>query len=197
MAHAQEMRPFAISCEPLYILNYGVRINLERKITQRDWAGINITGYSAPDSHTYGSWMSNSDFYRIDAMKGIGIGGTYKRHFFRKLFINLGAGYTFFDVQKKDFAFEEFHEDGMLFYQYDKIEKHCFFNKITTNASIGIHSTFQQLFFVEPYLGAGLAYSFYDQSYRRKYNETMFGFGYRGFYWVLGVKLGFNIPRSR
>jgi hypothetical protein len=25
----------------------------------------------------------------------------------------------------------------------------------------------------------------------------MFGFGHRFFYWVLGVKLGFNIPPSR
>jgi hypothetical protein len=189
---------YALSFEPLYIFNYGMRLNLERKMTASDWAGIHVTGYYAaykPD--TYGQWMSNSDFLRIDGLKGFGIGGTYKRYFFRKFFFNLGAGYTYYDVRKNAPGYEKFREDGLDFYRYSEVDKRSFFNKITTSAAVGIHSTFQQAFFAEPYFGAGWAYSFYDRSYGEKYNETMFGFGHRGFYWVLGVKLGFNIPPSR
>jgi hypothetical protein len=197
-ASAQEQHPWALSCEPLYLLNHGMRISLERKMNARDWAGINLTGYNiSHDPDTYGQWTSNSDFNRIGALKGFGIGGTYKRYFFRKLFVNLGAGYTYYDVRKKAPGYEPFSEDGLTFYRYDEIDQHSFFNKIMTNASVGIHSTFRHAFFAEPYFGVGMAYSFYDRSYTEKYNETMFGFGHRGFYWVLGVKLGFNLPRSR
>jgi hypothetical protein len=198
-ANAQEKRQMALSVEPLYIFNNAMRINLEKKMTAKDWLGLNMTGYYAPyGPDGYGSATSNSDFLRVDKLRGIGIGGTYKRYFARICFINLGADCTFFDVQNNDeYGFRKFREDGLVFYEYGLIDTHSYFKKLTTNVNFGIHSTFHRVFFVEPYIGMGVAYSFYDSSYPEKYNETMFGFGYRGAYLSMGVKLGFNIPPAR
>jgi hypothetical protein len=194
-ANAQEKYPYALSFEPSYIFNNALRINLEKKITKSNWLGINLTGYYWPYDPEYGYGTSNSDFQSVGGLKGLGIGGTFKNYFARKWFIELSAGYTFFDVQNESYGFREYIENDLTFYEYGYMDKqHYYFKKVTTSFSIGIHSTFRQAFFVEPYIGMGLAHSFYDRSYQEKYNETMFGFGYRGPYFLLGVKLGFNIP---
>jgi hypothetical protein len=194
-ANAQDGHPFALSFEPSYLFNNGLRMNLERKMTKQDWLGVNITGYYSPlDPRNNSTWISNSDFQEIDGLKGLGIGGTYKRYFARICFINLGANYTFFDVRNKAYDYRAFTEDGLVFYEYGYMDKHYYYKKATANITFGIHSTFRHVFFAEPYIGVGLAHSFYDKSYPEKYNDTMFGFGYRGPYFLLGIKLGFNIP---
>jgi len=194
-ANAQNAHPFALSFEPLYIFNNALRIDMERKITPNEWLGINLTGYYSEYNPDAGrSWKSNSGFHQIDGLKGLGIGATYKHYFTRISFINLGANYTFFDVRNEGYGYREFRENGLAFYEYGKMDKHSIFKKVTANITYGIHSTFRRAFFVEPYVGMGLAHGFYDESYQEKYNDTMFGFGYRGPYLLLGVKLGFNIP---
>jgi hypothetical protein len=200
-ANAQEKYPFALSFEPMYFFNNALRVNLEKKVAQRDWLGLNVTGYYSPldpDANDR-SITSNSDFEYIDGLRGLGLGGTYKHYFTRICFIDLGAGYTFFDVRNEgfDYNYSKFIEDGLVFYEYGEVKKHQYFGKVMVNTNFGIHSTFRHLFFVEPYVGMGWAYSFYDHSYQEKYNETMFGFGYRGPYLLMGLKLGFNIPPVR
>ncbi|MDR1524194.1 MAG: hypothetical protein LBS79_02910 [Tannerella sp.] len=197
-ANAQEIRPaYTLSFEPLYLFNSGMRINLEKQIAPRNWLGINLTGYYLPYDTESGHGTFNSEFESIDGLKGIGIGGTYKYYYARKWFMELGAGYTFFDVRNDGYGFRKFREDGLPFYEYVYTEKHSYFRKVTANFSIGLHSTFHRHFYVEPYAGLGLARSFYDKSYGEKYNATIFGIGYRGTYPVLGIRLGFNIPPAR
>jgi hypothetical protein len=196
-ANAQEKYPaYTLSFEPLYLFNSAMRINLEKQITPRNWLGINLTGYYLPHDPD-GFETFNSELQSINGLKGIGIGGTFKNYYARKWFIELGAGYTFFDVQNKSYGFREFHEDGLPFYEYGYIDKHSYFRKVMANFTVGLHSTFHQHFFIEPYAGLGLTHSFYDKSYEEKYNSIIFGFGYKGTYPVLGIRLGFNIPPAR
>jgi hypothetical protein len=192
-AQEEEESAFTLSYEPLYLLNSAMRINLEKRITPRSWLGINLTGYYWPYDPEYGYGTSNSDFQSVGGLKGIGIGGTFKNYYARKWFIELGAGYTFVDVRNEDYGLREFHENGLPYYEYALMDTHSYFRKVTANFTVGLHSTFHQFFYIEPYTGIGLAHSFYDNSYGEKYNETMFGFGYKGIYVVLGIRLGFNL----
>ncbi|MDR3269039.1 MAG: hypothetical protein LBT83_08240, partial [Tannerella sp.] len=95
-----------------------------------------------------------------------------------------------YDVQYPTADFYGYVEDGLTYYEFGTRDTHQHFNRLATNACVGVH-TFRHAFFVEVTLGLGYAYGFYDES-KRRYNEV-YGFGYRGLYPVFGLKLGVNL----
>jgi len=199
------MPEYAVSVEPLYLINGGLRLNLEKKLPSNDWFELNLTGYwlphrdidILPNYYGYhyerrGYMIPNADFNRISGLSGLGIGGTYK-HFLSSFFmINPAFSYTWYNVEKPLCDFVPYKEDGLTFYDYMWTYQQRSFHKLTMQVAFGVRTSFKRLFFLEHYVGIGYAYSFYDKN-KLTYNETMFGYGWRGSYLTMGVKLGFNL----
>jgi len=203
----RKMAQYAISFEPNCLLEGGLRINLEKKLRSIDRLEVNLTGYYLPyrdmqsaDNYLFSMWWDgggystlNTDFEkRISGLSGLGIGTTYKHYFFRRFMISTAFSYTLYNVQYANYDFYQYTEDGLNFYDYLWMNTHQPFHKLTTHVALGARTTFVRTLFAEPYIGLGFAYSFYDEN-KRHYDETMLGYGYRGYYLAAGIKLGFNI----
>jgi hypothetical protein len=207
-SHAQDaevkLPRYAVSVEPFYLFNGGLRLNVEKRLTPKEWLELNITGYHLPHSDirednflwwSYeegGHVTSNSDFTRFSGLNGFGIGGTYKYYFHSTCFVSTNASYSYYDVEYPDWDYYPYKEDGLTFYEYELNSKHQNFNKLSGNVCIGVRSFFRHTFVLEFYGGVGYAYSFYNEN-KKSYDETVFGFGRRGFHPVFGMKVGFNI----
>jgi hypothetical protein len=193
---------YAVSIEPFYLYNGGLRLNIEKRLDPKKWIELNITGYWLPYSEIkdgYSSWAdrggwytSNSDFNEFTKLNGFGLGGTYKYYFYSTCFLSAGASYTYYGVQYEDRIFSKYMEDGLPFYEYGLQNINQQFQKVTGNACIGAHSFFRHTYSMEFYGGIGYAHSFYDKD-KRHFDETVFGFGHIGLYPMFGFKIGFNI----
>ncbi|MDR3338625.1 MAG: hypothetical protein LBT25_00770 [Candidatus Symbiothrix sp.] len=187
---------YAFSIEPLYLYNGGLRINAEKRLTQKEWFELSVTPYYLPpydNNYDYSGWStSNAGFDYFSKLQGIGIGAGYKLYFSPLFFINPGVSYTFYKVKYPGYDFHPYQENDLTLYTYgyEQITQH--FNKYTLSFCFGGRTPFKRLFFVEYYGGVGQSFSFYD-SRKKPFDETMFGFGYKGIYLTTGVKLGFNI----
>jgi hypothetical protein len=193
---------YAISAEPFYLINGGLRLNMEKKLQSNDWVELNLTGYWLPHSdilpNSYrwedrgGYLIPNADFNRISGLSGLGIGATYKHYLSSFFLVNPAISYTWYNVENAAYDFLPYKEDGLTFYDYVWTYTNQPFHKLSMQVTLGFRTSPKHLFFLENYLGLGYAHSFYDKN-KSNYTETMFGYGYRGPYLTLGVKLGFNL----
>jgi hypothetical protein len=195
---------YAVTFEPMYLHNGGLRLNLEKQWKQRERLELNIAGYYLPYNEIIpsyslsgnieggGHYTPSSELKSFNRLSGVGVGGTYKRYFLKSCVVNAGISYTYSDIQYPSLDFHKYSEDGLTFYDYDLREIHQYFNTLAVHLSTGIRSSFHHLFFVEYTMGLGYAYSFYDKD-KNAYNESPLGFGYKGIYPVISIKLGFNI----
>ncbi|GHT56851.1 hypothetical protein AGMMS49982_23870 [Bacteroidia bacterium] len=200
-----ELPNYAVSVEPFYLFNGGLRLNVEKRLSAREWVELNVTGYilsyrEITESGLYlsdpeegGHVTSNSDFYRFTELSGFGLGGTYKYYAWKTIYFSANVAYTYYNVGYLDWNFLPYEEDGLVFYEYGSQNTHQQFNKVLGNLCIGVRSFFTHKYMIEFYGGLGYAHSFYNPD-KRAYNETSFGFGYKGVYPVFGMKLGLNIP---
>ena len=197
----------AISIEPHYLMNGGLGLNLETKICPNHWIELNLTGFHLSHSdrkfsdYYFWSWyggghaIPNSDFDYISGLSGLGIGATYKYYFFRNFRVNTALSYNWYNVGYEGYEFYPYTEDGLTFYDYKWANIHQPFHKLRLHVALGVRSTFERVFFAEPYVGIGYTYSFYDEN-KRAYDETVFGYGHRGLYVLAGIKLGFNLHKK-
>ena len=198
---------YAVSIEPFYLYNGGLRLNLEKNLKANHWIELNLTGYWLPHSDarqktvdengktsytSSGYIISNSDFRRIYGLSGLGIGCTYKYNLSKYFTLNPAISYTRYNVENTAYDYVPYREDGLTFYEYALIYKKQTFRKLTTQITLSGRSSFKYLLFMEYYTGLGYAYSFYDEN-KPHFDETMFGYGYRGYYFTLGIKIGVNL----
>jgi hypothetical protein len=191
---------YALSVEPSYLANGGLRLNVAKRLTPKEWIELNITGYRIPryeinDSYYWGNvgnWItSNSDFNEFTELSGGGLGGTYKYYFHRLFFAAASTSYTYYDVEYNSWDFHAYTEEGLTFYDHEIQNISQPFHKLTGNLSIGFRPPFRRAFFMEFNGGLGYAYSFYNKD-KRPFNESPFGFGYRGVYPMMSFKIGFH-----
>ena len=199
---------WAVSVSPYYLLNGGLGLNLEKKIRPNHWVELNLTGYhlSRPDKQTirtffgiYNSYdgflVPNADFDYISGLSGLGVGTTYKYYFFRNFMVHTAFSYNWYDVKYTSYNYSPYTEDGLTYYEYMWGDVHQSFHKLRLLVAVGVRSAFKRALFAEPYVGLGCTYSFYDEN-KRAYNETVFGYGYRGLYLTTGIKIGFNLCKK-
>jgi hypothetical protein len=195
---------YAVSVEPLFLYNGGLRLNVEKRLTPKQWIELNVTGYRLPehkmddDNYYNNSWWnndgwitSNADFNSFSKLSGAGLGGTYKYYFYSSNYVSGGISYAYSGVQYKDYTFHPYTEEGLTYYSYGLHNVNQDFHRLAGNLCIGTRSAFYHAYLIEFYGGLGYTHSFYDKD-KRTYDETMFGFGYKGMTITFGFKFGFN-----
>jgi hypothetical protein len=184
---------YAISLEPLYIANCGLRMNFEYRPAKKHSLELSLMPYYFPgDDDDYGNIIANSTFDDFYSLAGLGAGFGYKYYFASLFFISPNISYTRYNVKYHGLEYNQFEEDGLKYYYYGKTLVKQSFDKFTACITLGSRTPYRRAFFIEYYAGIGLAHSIYDTN-KKAYDELMFGYGYSGVYLTTGIKLAFNI----
>lgn len=189
--HAQqEGKKYAISLEPNYLFNGGLRVNFEKQLSNpAKWVEVGLTGYITNDKPLGFDWDDGYDNYKINSLKGAGINVGYKHLFYRCFFYNIGASYTYYKLKYDDYAFIPYQEDNLTFYKGQRIEDTQNFNKLTLSTGIGITSRLANRVFFEMSAGIGYAHSFYNED-KPHFDNDVFSLGYRGVYPQAVMRIG-------
>lgn len=180
---------YTVSVQPLYLLKHGLKFDFEKELRkEKKWLQIGVMGYYTPhkDGNERETLASSYDGY--NKMIGGGLSVAYKTMLGRRGFhYNFGLLYNFYNVDYEKTGYLRFVENGLTFYEYGAYGVNKKFHQPAAFINIGKHMALSRHVFVDMFMGLGFMYSF--QSGERVYKDYC-GFGYRGFYFNGGVRLG-------
>lgn len=198
-AQKEEVRhpKYILSTKPLLLFDGEYKLSLETHLDNpNQWVGVGLSGFFLPDREGK-TWSTRTaidyDDY-LKSLKGGGIDISFKQYFVTSI---LYAGgdlfYGHYQIKYDDFIFKKLEEDGLVFYERDFgiVKKH--FNKVAANVYIGVGTPLKNRFFIDTYLGVGYSYSFHNEN--SPMFDSIFGFGYRGVYPVMGCRVGFTFGK--
>ena len=150
------------------------------------------------DIETFKSFTSGFDDYH--KITGKGAYFNYKKFIFRDfVYYSVGAQYTKYNAKYHDTFLNSYIEDELKYYYYEDEQLICQeFDKIDLKVSFGIQTPLRRTFYVNPFLYAGMSFSYYDKD-KRSYNNYG-AMGYRGPILGAGFRIGWafhrvNIPK--
>ena len=190
---------YAIGWHPFTLFDMGLSVDFDMRVKNtNDWLCLRLTGYyggkSDPDDEYYSSWISSASGWKeYSALSGLGVELAYKRYFSKNLYYyGLGVGYHYFDVSYLRDRYVPFEEKGLTYYSYKRNHPESqYFNRIKPSLLLGFRSPVSKNPYVEGFVSLSYAYSFYDAN-KKPYNNTMYGFGYRGMTFGVGGKIGWS-----
>lgn len=181
-----------ITWQPTSLINGGLRFDYEQRIKGRHWARIAPTVYIFPGT--------DSDYWYDDYGKGVyatrnagfGLDMAYKYYINRLEIVYClgGINYHYNHVDYEQYDYVPFVEDGLTKYRYTKADKCQNFNRVGALACIGIQTPQRIGFYIDTYMGIGYCYTFYDKD-KARFDDSVFGYGYRGFHFTGGFRIGF------
>ncbi|MDD2437251.1 MAG: hypothetical protein PHG27_03165 [Massilibacteroides sp.] len=188
---------FILSTKPFLLFDGEYKINFEMPLkSPQDWVGIGLSGFYLPEKHNR-TWSTRNTINYGDelfGLKGAGVDLTYK-HFFlpRMVYVGGDLSYGYYQTKVEDFILRPFEENGLTLYEYTYGKTTKDFNRIASQVYVGISSSIQKMIFVDAYLGVGYTHGFYKDDTPRF--DSLFGFGYKGVYPVLGLRVGIAFGR--
>lgn len=197
----EKQRNYTIGLHPSLFIDGGLSLEVEKRLGDtKKWLGVRLTGYSLPyeepSPHYYwGSreWQTiQSGGEYFNRQSGVGLRLSYKQFFHKEmLYWGGGLNYSYFDITYQSEGYEPFEEDGLTFYRYRAGDTRQYFNKLNPFLSFGIQSPLRKRFFIDGFLTLGYSHSFY-KSDRKAFDDTIFGFGYRGVTLGIGGRVGWS-----
>ena len=202
---------YTITIQPMQLLlNNGLRLDFETRIGEGpNWLQFGPTLYMAKKNNV------NPDYYYYDndyhsgfgftgfrepffKLKGGGLDINYKRFIDPRLSAYLAAGlsYTHFNLNYYGVrsSWKEYTQDGLLYHEYNYMfgwqNQHI--NRMSINCYFGhqVPSSFKFLF--DMFVGISYRHSFSDKE-KYPFNKYKFSYGYTGFVWMTGIRLGIGI----
>ncbi|MDR2120148.1 MAG: hypothetical protein LBP64_04650 [Tannerella sp.] len=191
-ARSDGARKNAISVQPLYIFNRGMRIDYERELhNPYHLLQVSAKGYLMHDGYgTVTTLLFNDD--RIEKLSGVGAEVNYKYFFLKRRipYVSAGVSYGYFRTQQYDSDFAGFREDGLMFYRPDYSLRTQTFSRAGFNTCFGVQTSPCKRFFVDGYIGLGFCRSFYDKNRYHPDSDNMNGLTYNGLTATTGLRLG-------
>lgn len=196
---AEKEFKYALSFEPLYLFNAGIRFNFETllKGDQRQVLQISAIGY-------YNDWYDDDwetllldNTYGSNKVAGGGVGVDYRlfpSSQYQKFYVSGGISYHYFSLNHDACKLVSFTEDDLVFYEPVMTTSNTPFNKFGANFCLGLQNRKSKVILTDIYMGAGYSYGFFDEE---KYTpgNTMHSIGYRGITLLLGFRLGFRFGK--
>ncbi|MBN2520843.1 MAG: hypothetical protein JXB17_10090 [Bacteroidales bacterium] len=178
-----------ISFTPQYMINRGLKMNIERKLNECKWIQISPELYFANNNNSNGG-----DHY--NELIGAGI-SVHKKLFFNQnsglfspyvtnelgLYLSYGPSYNFFYLNY-------FSSDDNYGSQYS-----TYIHKIGGDVLIGYEFIIKNILIIDLYTGLGLRYSFIDVEGEKQnlFYRYYTGFGYTGTLFQGGMRIGLNL----
>lgn len=190
---------YTIGLHPSYLMNGGMRIDLDKKLSPDKWLQFTATGYFMNNRSLDGEgWSTPNSYYDyFSSLKGAGLGAAYKSFFMSRststprFYVSTGLYYTHYNVSYPGRCYESFTEDGLTYWRYKVGNRSIMYNKLNTNICLGFQNpAIKKNFFIDFYLGIGYSYSFFNQN-DNPFDTGVFSFGYRGIEPVGGLRMGF------
>lgn len=201
-AYAQESRKelynYSIGFQPLYLANGGLRVDFEKRLSDKRLLQVGAIGYLLPDrEYDYWDTLLLDSHRDIRKMTGAGLALDHKWFPFQKanfLYFSVGASYNYYNVKYNGLDYTSYEEDGLRYYEpyYGKITQDI--HKVGGNACFGIQSSVRKPFVVDGYVGWGYSHSFYDDE-KAHINRHFMTAGYSGMTFLLGLRLGWRFGR--
>ncbi len=181
---------YSVAFEPVFGFNNCFKFDLEAKPMAHNF-GFELT----PEIYT-GQHILN---HTADDISGFGI-GIYQKYYVpgddkHPVMISYGATYRRINVSYHDEGFIPYQQNGLDFYQYKN------FTDVLKNQSLQLGFTAnvrlvyaEQFFSLDVYSGGAYKFAKQQSTYPgyRNYNAQMYDYGYKGFTFLLGFKLGFH-----
>lgn len=200
-ANAQDSKTtfpkYTLSTKPLLLFDGEYKLSLEMPFkTPQQRIGFGLSGMFLPGRNG-DTWFTRTtiDYDNwLKSLKGFGVDLTYKYYFIKSiLYVGGDVFYGHYQTKYDDYAFKEFQENGLTFYEREFGPRKKNFDKVALNAYFGVGTPLKNRFFIDTYLGIGCSTSFYNHDGPRF--DSIFGFGYKGLYPVMGCRIGFNFGR--
>ena len=167
---------------PQYLINRGIRIDIEKQISGKHWIQICPQFYlSEKDNEDNFIYDENS----FNSLIGGGL-NVYHKIFahsdFTKhgLYFSYGVTYNYFEI--------EYFDD----YLGSTINAEATIHKVGFDINLGYQFMIKQIVSIDLFTGVGTRYSFMETNSdnKEKFNATYFGYNYTGNLLLLGVRIG-------
>ena len=127
-------------------------------------------------------------------LRGGGLDINYK-HFIdsrRAGYFATGLSYTHFKIDYWGYKWENFREDGLPYHAYVLDYRTQHINRLGFNAFWGRQAPKKGAFIFDVFGGLSYRHSFSEKN-KPAFNDTMLSFGYTGFVFIAGFRIGFGL----
>lgn len=191
-----EFPKYILSTKPLLLFDGEYKVSFEKALNNpQHWVGVGLSAFYLPerDGKTWDT-RNTIDHDYLRSLKGFGIDVTYKYYVFRNfMYIGGDLFYGHYQTGYDDYSLETFVEDGLTFYEYSYGMTKAKFNKLASNIYFGIGTPIANKFFIDTYIGIGRSITPGNKHGDRF--DSIFGFGYEGFYPILGARVGMTFGK--
>ncbi len=185
---------YMIKGEPLYLLNNGLCIDLEKRLgNSTKWLMVTPQLYVNYDNSN-GDGMGRNNYLNLI---GGGMDITFKNYastegFLSTVYTGFGATWKYYDVKLAKDTWVLSEEDGLNVYMPGIKKYNEQINKFGINAILGMQNRILKGMFFDIYTGLGIRYSMYHSADEPVYKFTrgIWDFGYTGISIIGGVRLG-------
>ena len=202
-------KKYTFAIQPFQWINWGWRFDFETRLGDGPgWLQFGPAVYSASDNDHYfyhgnNYWHDRNVSFRepFSKLNGAGLDISYK-HFFdpnRSVYFASGLSYARFNI---DYVgtygkWNEYTEDGLqyheyLFYQKATDTQHI--NRISVNQYIGFQPPSRHAFLFDMFVGISYRHAISDKD-KPQFDEHTFSYGFTGFVFMTGIRLGFGIKK--
>lgn len=182
---------YIVSTKPLLLFDGEYKVSFEKALKNpQHWVGVGLSAFYLPERDGK-TWETRNtiDHDDLKSLKGFGIDVTYKYYILRNImYIGGDIFYGHYQTGHDGYFFEEFKENGLTFYEYRHGIVKTEFNKLAGNIYIGIGTPIANKFFIDTYIGIGRSGNLTNEHDNQF--DSIFGYGYKGYYPVLGVRVG-------
>lgn len=177
---------------PQHLFNNGIRIetDLRLKGDQNHWLIIAPTFYYRDKPGNF-----YSERWNIEGMEGAGVNLYYRRYMTAEAetwYLSAGGGYRWVNYKMQGYRWDEFQENDLTFYNYNRGNYSILFSTIKADALMGFRLVPDPNFAIDFYTGFGIRYTqtIKPENTYKSINGDGTGFGHSGFVFLFGVRIG-------
>lgn len=190
-----EFPKYILSTKPLLVFDGEYKVSIEKALKNpKHWVGVGLSAFYLPERDGK-IWDTRNtiDHNYLRSLEGAGVDLTYKYYIRKYLYIGGDLFYGHYKTGYEDHFLKQFEEDGLTFYEYGYGMVKTKFNKLAGNLYLGIGTPITKKLFIDSYIGIGRSGNLNTSSKDRF--DSIFGFGYEGFYPVMGARVGMTFGR--
>ena len=201
-------KKYTFAVQPLQMFSWGRRFDFEVRLGNGPgWLQFGTTAYSITkgDDHFYyeGGHYRNDAFLSLREpfckLRGGGLDINYK-HFidpYRSLYYAAGLSYALFNIDYNGRLgkWNDYTEDGLLYHEflnYQEMTHTQHINRMSINQYLGFQPPSRHAFLLDLFVGVSYRHAISDKD-KPNFDKDTYSFGYTGFVFMTGVRLGFGI----
>ena len=189
-----------VSISPQHLIKSGLRVEIEPCLGKKNWLTIAPMIYLNHSNNN----QFNSDFNELEynntynRLTGAGLELNHKIFLYDQNLPNgpyfaYGLFYQHVYLEYEEYVFYSTVYDGLNVERYGLMDIKHNIDKMGTSLLLGYHYPYDNIIFIDMYVGLGIRYSIQGSNYdsNRDYSGSIIDFGYTGTIPMAGFKCGF------